>query len=514
LKKEINMSFMKRFSLAIVVCCLLINLAIAKEDINDLINKLQAAPEYEDRITAAKELGKIKDPRAVEPLIRALKSDRYDNVRQEAAVALGNIGDPRAVQPLIDALYWQTALGEWVVNIEPVDALVKIGEPAKTNLVSALISGRVNLKFGIAKTLEKMGWKPTNQEEEIAYLAGSAQMEKLEKFGPTAIPVLLPYLQEKRIPKVFRYAAATALEKIGYKPSNNEEMIAYLIAGQKWDKLVDLGSPEPLVMAIMEGYDTSGALIKMGPVAVDALVAVLPSAGPYRKTITWILGEIEDKRAIPALQALLTDEEEVVRLFAIDAMIKLQSEEILVEEIAGKGTKEMAESFLCFGNHKLIQAAEAWAKQNGYYIQSVLERSAESAPSNPLSGGGQIAIEFKQHQRLRLFKLMQTLNTVTGSHKEQLATSSSLAQKTETNEPSVSTALKGMINRVDLRNSMVTITIGSADGVKEGMKFHVTRGNSFVCDLRIVYVDTDESMGMMELVQMQPDVGDSVSTSL
>ena len=57
----------------------------------------------EVRKNAAEALGKIKDPRAVEPLITALK-DEYSGVRWHAAWSLGEIQDPRAVEPLIEAL--------------------------------------------------------------------------------------------------------------------------------------------------------------------------------------------------------------------------------------------------------------------------------------------------------------------------------------------------------------------------------------------------------------------------
>jgi hypothetical protein len=87
-------------------------------------------------------------------------------------------------------------------------------------------------------------------------------------------------------------------------------------------------------------------------------------------------------------------------------------------------------------------------------------------------------------------------------------------QETSIMKTPVSTALKGLINQVDLNNSLATITIGSADGVQKKMKFHVTRGNLFICDLRIIDVDTDKAVGIMELVQMPPKVGDKVSTSL
>jgi hypothetical protein len=73
---------------------------------------------------------------------------------------------------------------------------------------------------------------------------------------------------------------------------------------------------------------------------------------------------------------------------------------------------------------------------------------------------------------------------------------------------------KGRVTEIDSKNSLAKISIGSADGVKEGLKFHVIRDNQFVCDLLIIDVDSVESAGAMELVQMQPMVGDSVSTSL
>jgi myosin heavy subunit len=74
--------------------------------------------------------------------------------------------------------------------------------------------------------------------------------------------------------------------------------------------------------------------------------------------------------------------------------------------------------------------------------------------------------------------------------------------------------LKAQITQVDMKNSLATISIGSADGVKEGLKFHVTRGSDFICDLLIVDVDTDKAVGVLELVQQPPKVGDNASTNL
>ncbi|HUL61803.1 MAG TPA: HEAT repeat domain-containing protein, partial [Methanocella sp.] len=52
---------------------------------------------------AARALGEIGDPMAVEPLVGAL-CDRHDDVRGAAAEALGAIGDERALSPLSRSL--------------------------------------------------------------------------------------------------------------------------------------------------------------------------------------------------------------------------------------------------------------------------------------------------------------------------------------------------------------------------------------------------------------------------
>jgi len=72
--------------------------------------------------------------------------------------------------------------------------------------------------------------------------------------------------------------------------------------------------------------------------------------------------------------------------------------------------------------------------------------------------------------------------------------------------------LNGLITEVG--ESMVTISIGSADGVKKGMVFHVTRGDDFISDILITDVDTNKSAGVLDLVQQQPRIMDNVSTRL
>ncbi len=78
-------------------------------------------------------------------------------------------------------------------------------------------------------------------------------------------------------------------------------------------------------------------------------------------------------------------------------------------------------------------------------------------------------------------------------------------------EPLITAALQGTLTAVE--GSLVTLSIGSADGVEKGMIFHVIRSDSFVCDIRITDVDTEASAGTTQLVQQQPQIGDVASTT-
>lgn len=78
-------------------------------------------------------------------------------------------------------------------------------------------------------------------------------------------------------------------------------------------------------------------------------------------------------------------------------------------------------------------------------------------------------------------------------------------------ETPVSAALQGLVTAVD--GTLVTLSIGSADGVEKGMIFHVIRNDSFVCDIRITEVDAEAAAGTIQLVQQQPKVGDIASTT-
>ena len=74
------------------------------------------------------------------------------------------------------------------------------------------------------------------------------------------------------------------------------------------------------------------------------------------------------------------------------------------------------------------------------------------------------------------------------------------------------TDVKGLV--VEVQQNLITLSVGSADGVKENMVFHITRGDSFLCDVVITNVDINRCAGVLDLVQQAPQVGDTASTQL
>jgi len=73
-------------------------------------------------------------------------------------------------------------------------------------------------------------------------------------------------------------------------------------------------------------------------------------------------------------------------------------------------------------------------------------------------------------------------------------------------------AINGLVSELD--GSLVTLSVGTADGVEKGMVFHITRGSEFLCDVVVTDVDVNKCAGTLEMVQQSPKVGDTAATKL
>jgi len=123
-------------TVTLLVALCLSSLAYAQaDDLNRLIQRLKA--DSFDRYDVTQALKKMRDPRAVEPLIAALRDRESALLRGRSAWALGEIKDPRAVEPLIALLnHWDKYVrmrAAWILGklqdsraVEPlISALLK-----------------------------------------------------------------------------------------------------------------------------------------------------------------------------------------------------------------------------------------------------------------------------------------------------------------------------------------------------------------------------------------------------
>lgn len=101
--KEQAVKMVKIISVSLIFHLFLSSVVYSQSDqVERLIQNLNS--EYRDlRMSAVWTLRKVKDPRALEALISALKH-KDSRVREKAAEALGEIKDPRAIEPLISVL--------------------------------------------------------------------------------------------------------------------------------------------------------------------------------------------------------------------------------------------------------------------------------------------------------------------------------------------------------------------------------------------------------------------------
>ncbi len=167
---------------------------------------------YSDIILeAVKALGNIKDPDSVDPLVIALNDDADGTVRCKAAISLGKINAPKAIPPLIERLkeekYWyvrrdiikalaklkaEAAIPEIVkktndmyqdVRDQALDALLKIGKPARVEILKLLFSHPKNAKI---QTFIKKNFTPASMKASLETLISQSSSEqekqKLQQF--------------------------------------------------------------------------------------------------------------------------------------------------------------------------------------------------------------------------------------------------------------------------------------------------------------------------------------------
>jgi HEAT repeat protein len=307
----------------------------AKGDVPGLIKALGYEKDSNVGRAAARALGEIGDPRAVGPLVTALKGQDAD-VHRLAAEALGRIGDARAVEPLV------AALGDQAMRRSAAVALAEIGAPAVEGLVAALnhsakevldqlrrqgadrsminavTNANVDMREAAAEALGKIGdaraVEPLITALDSEYVSLSkAAAEALGKIGDARAVEPLTIARKSGLSGVSG-AAAAALEKM------NLGMIG---------DAADAHDITPLVAALSDQSGevrkaTAAALVQIGIPAVEPVIASLKDANGWgRSAAAEALGEIGDTRAVEPLIAALQDEDKGVRRAGVEALGKV-----------------------------------------------------------------------------------------------------------------------------------------------------------------------------------------------
>lgn len=173
------------------------------------------------RQSAARALGYLEDPRAVQALIEALRTDADPEVRTTAAWALGQIGSRAAVPALLQALASDRAEG---VRRTAAWALGEIGDPqAAPGLVETLRDGDAEIRqtavWALGQTRAGAGAAPLAEllrSGTDAHLRESAAWALGQIGGAASLPALTEALRD-RSPGV-RAQAAWAIGRIGDVP--------------------------------------------------------------------------------------------------------------------------------------------------------------------------------------------------------------------------------------------------------------------------------------------------------
>ena len=273
------------------------------------------------RLAAAEGLGGLEDPRAIEALSRALRTDENVEVRRMAAWALGEIEDAAAVPALSDAL--------------------RSDRDEEVRRMSAWALGEIES----ATAVEALGAALRDQSVEVRKTAVWA-LGEIE--SPNGVQHLIPFLRDENAQ--IRAQAAWALGEIE-SPRAVEALSAALDDSDPkiremvvWalGEIEDATAAEGLAKALKDanvGVRRKAAWaigeLDLNESAPRALIdATRDSDREVRKIAAHALGEIGDPAAVPALSELARGQDNAVRYAAIHALTEIEdpaSFEVLVE---------------------------------------------------------------------------------------------------------------------------------------------------------------------------------------
>lgn len=269
--------------------------------------------DYELSQACAEILGRLLDPRAVDPLEKALLNSNIIDVRRTAANALGRIHDPRCVPTLKTALRHET---DDFARGRISAALEKLNDMSDSDpLVAALKDDDSATQLRAAILLNRRG-----DSRGLDWMNQTINGEDPELRGQ-----VIHLLRDINTPETVKMLV-TRVDGRGYDGPT-----------EAVDALVSLGEPSiPPMVAALHDMSANGrwqmmiGLARLGPKAMHTVTAMLPDAPKdLKKTICQVLGGIGERSDVPAkpfepLVALLSDPDESIRRMAASSLENLK----------------------------------------------------------------------------------------------------------------------------------------------------------------------------------------------
>ncbi len=239
---------------------------------------------------------------ATELLIKALKNENV-NIRRGAALALGKIGDPRAIDPLIELLKLNDKGSSWAAAM----SLSNFREKRAANaLVNALDFSKGYLRQRLVAGLCQVG-----------PVAAGPMTAKLNDKDSNIRLIALNYficIKDKR-------KNAFLIDALKDENARIRRSAAGKIAALKDPEFTDA------LISAWNDKDSevrtriADALALIGPAATGKLLVMLGDKNPYfRWRAARCLGKIRDRRAVDNLLLFLNDEVSAVKWSVIDAL--------------------------------------------------------------------------------------------------------------------------------------------------------------------------------------------------
>ena len=273
-----------------------------EEVIELLIDKLKD-PHSQNRLYAVYVLGKIRDPREIEPLIEVLADDNVQWLAAKALINLGELAVPALIRTLkrkdrdirLYSIYALGEIGDREATLPVMEQIIDPDQTIREYTADALIA--LDDREVLPHLLDYL--------EKGDFTIQSMVLRVLGHLGDESIAREVYPLLENEHPEV-RTNGAYALGEL-----KNPQATPYLVNL--------LGDEDSLV-----SRSAANALIKIGPATVPTLLAELPRRkGSTETWIIYILGKLKASEAMDALVGKLGSPDTFVRRYATAALTEI-----------------------------------------------------------------------------------------------------------------------------------------------------------------------------------------------